>query len=816
MTKSWYNATVHVKMAFADLRKLDPQFVNHTRLLHSMITGALWPFNNSVHHISTVQAEISTTESHLLIGLYELVPLKDISEKLQDIVRRIPEVINIKLQDVNECVHDELSNCSEDEFCTNVEGYYNCSGAHEPPGLNTSGPGGGYEGVTTSPPSSTRAPMTGHPGPFHDRSSDSSASDLDTGCYCTAISNLNVFNVTGNSFQMSWRINSSLHHVFHVELHNMSGIIQTKNTTDMKIEISGLEAGKLYNVSVSYHDCDGNSHISTEQVKTGVMVVTVFLRITNYNFKHEYTNTSSSEYKELKGQLEEELTASLSHTIARESLRVEVTSLRNGSIIAEFIVFITNTKFTVNISRMSESLSYLNNSTRFKIDLDSSSVQGCGVDPEYVCQEDGERIWSGERRNIPADSGITSTATKSESNTTSLPMMDYPIKSPSTTTPFDSTTTTRHTPTDSLVPSLVKSTTTTTAPVTSTMKETTTIASRMERIPLKGNSRVECNSANIVLTINKTFLNSALIQESSLTFGQPSCNMSITSNSLQVRLDVVWTENCTKALSNNTHLVVSAMLQASEAGQPKLMVNVTCTYNRNFEMSSGSGVIQQGDIQIVDVIEGDGSFQPEFQLYSGKDQIGKNGTLNPDEDVRIVIAINRQDQTYKVVLVDCWVSSSSNSSDPDRHLFIKDSCSVEGTKTSVNINGEDWKAEFTTRVFANIEIPVIYLHCKLHICRATLTQTCKPVCSGARSVRNTDAYDPKYARIGPLNLTPRLSARPAVSGTMAPGYVVLIFLATVAVISGVATVLIYRYYRRTGRYDFKPKCARTGYSVFSN
>ncbi|XP_025023698.1 uromodulin-like 1, partial [Python bivittatus] len=101
MTKHWYNVSVLVKMDFSELSKVDPRLLNHSRLLHSMITGALWPMNISVYHIQTTKSETyaETLASQILIGLQQLVPLVNISSLLKDIVMRVYEVIDIAVQD---------------------------------------------------------------------------------------------------------------------------------------------------------------------------------------------------------------------------------------------------------------------------------------------------------------------------------------------------------------------------------------------------------------------------------------------------------------------------------------------------------------------------------------------------------------------------------------------------------------------------------------------------------------------------------------------------------------------------------------------
>ncbi|KAJ1112886.1 hypothetical protein NDU88_001147 [Pleurodeles waltl] len=850
-TQYWYNATVDVKMEFVELRRLDPQFMNHARLLHSMITGALRPFNVSVHPITTVQAETFTVESLLLIGFQEPALLNEVSEKLQEIVRRIPEVININVKDVNECTYPELNVCSKEEVCRNLDGFYNCYGHHEPPGMNSSRPDDRFPDTMNSTPRLALDPFPTTNGPFHEGITTPvlSSSLTDPWCYCSTVTNLRIFSVTANSFQMSWSINSSLHHIFQVEIRSMLGTPLTVNMSAMKMVAQGLAAGTLYSVSITYQDCAGLGHTLTEKVKTDAAIVTGSLRITNYNFTETFNNTSSLEYQNFTSMLEQELLDALSHTIAKEKLRLKIISLRAGSIIAEFKVIIMDTDIAVNISRMRDSLSYLNQSKTFVIDPSSSSLEDldeCASPSENDCSPDALCIntdgpftckckdgftdlevtrpgrncrvstmpittsrptTTGNREVTPASKSATNpfgpaehpttsntthertqmkteiTATQASSNATqtwvvpthqpsttnvltepntlpvnttisawigatnhtsggtsgghflvttlnnsnssltvteertvntsslkveqnntipptkrnknrfdeywpedngspdnlttlntpsmttekdtrnsSLPMMpstdastssnntlhasvnasvssvprhsapsnttsggnttitntsssesgshssttSLPVTHSTTMVPFKSaasvSSTSVHSSINTLIPATLQPSPTplpsSTTHSSKTTTTTTTIASRGGYVSLKGNAQVECFSASIVLRISKAFLSNLHISASSLTFGEPSCNMSTTVEDLHVKLTVAWPSGCLHINTNTSHIAVSGLLlntiQANNPGQFKVNSNVTCTYKKDIELSSGDGVVNEG------------------------------------------------------------------------------------------------------------------------------------------------------------------------------------------------------------------------------
>ncbi|VTJ72004.1 Hypothetical predicted protein [Marmota monax] len=156
---SWYNVTMLVKVDFEDLQHVDPGLQNHTRLLCSLVTSALQPLDPAVHYLSSARQDPSTTLSWLLLGLPRLLPVAKVSSMLNDIVKRVYEVVSIQVQDVDECSHDGLHACSGEELCVNREGSYQCvcpqdSSAPAPQKLNGTGKG--------NPRSSRRISHRGH------------------------------------------------------------------------------------------------------------------------------------------------------------------------------------------------------------------------------------------------------------------------------------------------------------------------------------------------------------------------------------------------------------------------------------------------------------------------------------------------------------------------------------------------------------------------------------------------------------------------------------------------------------------------------
>ncbi|NWJ06664.1 UROL1 protein, partial [Crypturellus undulatus] len=355
----WYNVTVLVKMDFSELIRVDPYLLNHSRLLHSMITGALQPLSASVYHIQSNHAEVysGTVASQVLIGLHQPAPLVDVSSSLKDIVKRVYEVIDTHVQDVNECSNAVFNACPKRDACINLEGYYSCNSEHE----------------------------------HADVSPQQSNTRKEGKKYPPSIRNHRIFSVTSNNFEMSWHIPSTLNHTFQVQVFKDKEIVQNLKTEEMKMDVSGLEAGVMYSVEISYETC-GKKSISQQNVKTEAKIFGVTVRILNYNLTEDFYDTNSSAYQEFSRLLFTEIGNSFPPSISAlyksGKLKVQIESLQAGSIIVRLRITVQDPEFSIDVSAFAPMLSYLYNGSRILVDQQNTIVEDwdeCASQSENDC-----------------------------------------------------------------------------------------------------------------------------------------------------------------------------------------------------------------------------------------------------------------------------------------------------------------------------------------------------------------------------------------------------------------------------------------------
>ncbi|NXB72303.1 UROL1 protein, partial [Donacobius atricapilla] len=362
----WYNVTVLVKMDFNELIRVDSHLLNHSRLLHAVITGALQPLNASVHHIQSSPGDVyaGTVASQVLLGMHHPAPLAEVSSSLQAMVKRLYEVIDADVQDVNECSYAEFNACPEKSSCVNLEGYYSCHPQNE---------------------HATVIPHWLSPRKEGKK-------------YPSAITNHRILSVTSNSFEMSWLVSSTLNHTFQVRVSKGNETVQNLKTEEMHMVVSHLEAGVMYSVEISYDTC-GKTITSHQNVKTEAMIFDVTMRILNYNFTDGFHNSSSSAYEEfsrlLLTELENSFPPNISALYRSGKLKVQIESLAAGSIIVRLKITVQDPEFPVDAFTFAPVLSYLHDGSVLVVDQQNTAVEDwdeCASQAENDCSVFAECI----------------------------------------------------------------------------------------------------------------------------------------------------------------------------------------------------------------------------------------------------------------------------------------------------------------------------------------------------------------------------------------------------------------------------------------
>ncbi|XP_051972779.1 uromodulin-like 1 [Xyrauchen texanus] len=465
--RSWcFNVTITVKTAYAFI-SMDKGLFNHTRLLHSVITGTLDTDGISVHHVWSWSPGLFTTSSSLLVCFSKFLSQDDISKRLY-LLGNIEEVTNVVVQDVDECATPELNICSHLANCTNTVGSYHCAchqGYHDhnptQPGTVCMAPKVTTQPFTNVPENSTSPTgITSHP--FMGNLSTSNPLPD----YIPKITSLFSHNITESSFYVAWTTDNQTGVTFHLVLLHKTTVLNYSHTTNYYWTITNLNPGVLYTVHVTPFACDNQGNNSEVKVRTDGQTLGATVRLTDMVFEQNLSDPTSDQYKAFCASVINEIILSLPPEILKlvnsGQVTIHITSLSPGSVIVKFsIVFLSNSN--LNIFNVSTALmdSLLNsskytvdsNSTKiedinecFLLDTDCSTFADCtNTNGSYTCA-----CWYGYTDLSPSRPGrscaashLTSPPQSSSNSTTSSinPITTYPRISSNS---IDKSTTTTH------------------------------------------------------------------------------------------------------------------------------------------------------------------------------------------------------------------------------------------------------------------------------------------------------------------------------------------------------------------------------------
>ncbi|KAF4108061.1 hypothetical protein G5714_010820 [Onychostoma macrolepis] len=748
VNRTWcFNVTVTVKKTY-ELITWDKGLFNHTRLLHSVITGALGIDQISVHHVWTKTAGPFTTSSSLLVCSSKVILLEDISTKLY-LLGIIEEVTNLVVQDVDECAAPQLNSCSPHAYCTNTVGSHTCTchpGYHD---LNPSQPGTVCMActVTTQPPppttttttpswtthslpqpTTTTPSWTTHslPQPTTTTPSWTTHSPPD---YTPEIISILSYNVTASSFHVAWTTNIQTGVTFYLVLLNGSNEIQKWQVMSYNWTFTDLSPVVLHTVRVTPVACGNQGNPIEIKVRTDGQSLGATARLKGVNYTEALKNPNSDEYKAFCDSVMNETLLSLSSEIRALVISgqviIQITSLSSGSIIVNFsIIFQPGSNLSMSIVS-SALMGSLQNSSVYEVDSNSIYIADpdeCFLDKadcspwaycnntfgSYICD-----CWSGYTDLNPSRPG-RSCADSTGTTTSSTTMSGNPTMSSTVSTTHvqhNTTTSSASTATNGPTTATTKIPTTTLAPTTQNSVRTTTPDSQISSTPpdLIFHVAVECIPWYVTVVIRRGVLHNHYIQESSLYLGKAECGLS-GGNASHVWLTTSW-ENCgTTLVHNDTHHLANVTLynSVSTVSSVRLKVPVTCSYPRGILISTGYGPSGYFD----DLVAGSGMFQVIVRLLKGTIPLPENYTLFTDDEIIVEVGVNTTVSQIKVVIDKCWVTSSSDSSETPYNLFLDKGCEVTNLYTTVLQNGNDTVALLSVQLFKAVDFDVIYLHCQ--------------------------------------------------------------------------------------------------------
>ncbi|XP_039602200.1 uromodulin-like 1 [Polypterus senegalus] len=202
-------------------------------------------------------------------------------------------------------------------------------------------------------------------------------------------------------------------------------------------------------------------------------------------------------------------------------------------------------------------------------------------------------------------------------------------------------------------------------------------------------------------------------------------------------------------------------------------------------------------------IEEYGSFSPTLQILSGNKPLLKNQTLTPDEEVLIDVSLNLGLPNARIVLNRCWATPSENLSDTTSYEFIKDSCLISNTHTTMIQNGKSSRAQVLMKVFSFVKENVVCLHCQIMLCIEDVGKSCQPNC-GLRATRSSEGGTMKSKSSEPLYRAVHETGDPLSATESTVAFIILGVLLSVFLLAMIS-VFLCQCRKRIGHYNFNMK-----------
>ncbi|XP_056592036.1 uromodulin-like 1 [Triplophysa dalaica] len=811
--RGWcFNATITVKTTY-ELVLMDKGLFNHTRLLHSLVTGSLGTNGVSVHHLGSWPAGPFTTSSLLLVCSSVVLSLKNISRQLHHI-GNIEEVTNVVVVDLDECANPQLNNCSNHANCSNTEGSYTCICHH------------GYQ--------------------------DDNTAQAGTVCidYTPEITSILSYDVTNSTFNVTWTTNHQSGVSFNLVLLQGTTELTNLNTIDLHWMFTNLKPAVLYTLLVSPIACGNRGNPKEVKVRTGKYccdgeTIIATARLTSVTYEQYMSDPNSEDYKKFCESIIEEIGVSLSadmrELILSGLVTIQITSLTNGSVIVNIsIIFLPNNNLDMlNVS--TALMESLKNSSVYTVDKNSTHIDDlneCSLGMadcslwakcnntfgSYTCY-----CWNGYTDSNPNRPGRSCAATPSTSppqasSISTTPTVDLTTINPLPTSHSTTTTTTFIPPTTKTNGPSTNFTTQSTTHKSTASITTSDDPFSMQTTPGTKPIDVECGTGFISVIVNRGFLNNSYIPVSALYLGQSECVPNQV-NSTHVHLVAAWDKCGTTLIQNSTHSTLNVTLHnemnsvflhsgMSMAPLIRLAVPIICTYSSSVVISTGYSSSGYFDL-IKDNIYGSGYFQVNVRLLNGTFPLPENHTLSADEDIVVEVAVNTTIPQIKVIINKCWATPTKDSSQSISYLFLDNGCPRLNSHTTVIQNGNDTVALLSVRVFALANENIIYLHCQIQICVAIQDNTCSLICGLVKAYRSSsNLIGVTRASFGPLLRSNQITIDPTSSTIFTIGFVLLgigVVLLALTAIGG-----LFYYKRKIGAYNFdvRPQQENFTYHVF--
>ncbi|XP_075384219.1 uromodulin [Tenrec ecaudatus] len=273
--------------------------------------------------------------------------------------------------------------------------------------------------------------------------------------------------------------------------------------------------------------------------------------------------------------------------------------------------------------------------------------------------------------------------------------------------------------------------------------------------------RLECGANDIKVSLATCQLKSLGFEEIFMYLRDSRCS------GFNERTDRDWMSVVTPAqggpcgtsmTKNETHATYSNTLYLADEiiiRDLNIKIHFACSYPLDMKVSLKTSLRPMVSALNVSV-GGTGIFTVRMALFQNPAYTlpfqGPAVTLSTDAFLYVGTMLDGGDLSrFALLVTNCYATPSGNITDPIKYFIIRDRCPrMEDQTIQVVENGESPQSRFSVQMFrfaGNYDL--VYLHCEVYLCD-TMTEKCKPTCSGTR-FRSGSPIDPTHVlNLGPI------------------------------------------------------------------
>uniref|UniRef100_A0A8C0YKG9 CUB and zona pellucida-like domain-containing protein 1 n=1 Tax=Cyprinus carpio carpio TaxID=630221 RepID=A0A8C0YKG9_CYPCA len=269
--------------------------------------------------------------------------------------------------------------------------------------------------------------------------------------------------------------------------------------------------------------------------------------------------------------------------------------------------------------------------------------------------------------------------------------------------------------------------------------------------------RVDCSSDNMVIVIQRSYLNSLGLSANDLYVDDHLCRPTISSTEVMFRFPLDTCGTAKEMMNGYVSYTNNVRASQSQSGeitrQSQFLLRVGC----RMEPDTMVQIFYKAKEIINANITGTGRFNASIAFFTSSSfnqQIYDSPyEVNLNQLLYVQVKLNRLDNSLDLFLDTCVASPNPNDFKDRSYDLLRNGCPIDNTYYSYT-NGQHYYAQFSFRAFKFLRTHAhVYLQCKVIICPDNdYNSRCRQGCRLRRKRSLDSTYHTNTVTLGPIKL----------------------------------------------------------------